>query len=276
MKAIIFALLLLRTAAQGTDPGSTGPWEALGLQPGASDAEIKQAFRRLALDQHPDRGGDAEAFIAVRTAYEELTQRRDFWMRRPSCESGHDRGRSSFEQDFHEAWEQAIRRVRSTLPDGSYWDMPETELLAGQHDLGGLFQKQFSGRGVRASFHRADGSEIASGDVEVRFGGGAGAIEGTLPSPPHQPSHLWEFVSTSAREWLRLAADDVKQHGPAWLMMRLLMYEALIVLPIGLLVLAVLVGRHQIRKKLHGGDTFSLATAQCQQNADATAQCLCL
>jgi hypothetical protein len=50
-------------------------YAALGLAPGADDTTIRQAFRRLAFDLHPDRNPDpraAEAFVRVRAAYEAL------------------------------------------------------------------------------------------------------------------------------------------------------------------------------------------------------------
>lgn len=43
-------------------------YEALGLRPGASSAEIKEAFRKLALQCHPDRDGSPEAAEKFRRA----------------------------------------------------------------------------------------------------------------------------------------------------------------------------------------------------------------
>src|SRR5262245_20134925 len=51
----------------------------LRLQPGASLAEIKQAFRLRAKQLHPDRNGDADAheqFIRLHEAYERLCRNR--------------------------------------------------------------------------------------------------------------------------------------------------------------------------------------------------------
>jgi hypothetical protein len=45
---------------------------ALGLGPTATPKEIRRAFRRLVLDLHPDRGGDAGRLRAVLDAYEAL------------------------------------------------------------------------------------------------------------------------------------------------------------------------------------------------------------
>ena len=46
--------------------------ELLGLEVGASPKERKKAYRRLAVQHHPDKGGDAEMFKAVHAAYEYL------------------------------------------------------------------------------------------------------------------------------------------------------------------------------------------------------------
>lgn len=49
-------------------------YEALGVPPGASQEEIKKAFRVKALDTHPDRnGGDEEEFKKVNEAYSVLS-----------------------------------------------------------------------------------------------------------------------------------------------------------------------------------------------------------
>ena len=44
----------------------------LGLNPGASDEEIKQAYRNLVTEVHPDQGGSQEEFREVQKAYESL------------------------------------------------------------------------------------------------------------------------------------------------------------------------------------------------------------
>jgi hypothetical protein len=52
-------------------PRGTSPFAVLGLTPMASPAEIKRAFRRLALATHPDRGGEARAFMLAKWAHDE-------------------------------------------------------------------------------------------------------------------------------------------------------------------------------------------------------------
>jgi hypothetical protein len=77
-----------RAAGRTAHPGGTatalrprGPasrpsvWSVLGVPSGASELEIKLAFRKRALETHPDRGGAAEAFHEVQRAYEEALRR---------------------------------------------------------------------------------------------------------------------------------------------------------------------------------------------------------
>ena len=53
------------------------PFQVLGLSSGATWAEIKSAYRKLASSTHPDHGGSAETFCRVREAFEVLKNRRN-------------------------------------------------------------------------------------------------------------------------------------------------------------------------------------------------------
>ncbi|EFJ31790.1 hypothetical protein SELMODRAFT_408008 [Selaginella moellendorffii] len=76
----------------GSNPDPKGYYARLGLQPGASESEIKAAFRALALKHHPDRhqdpGNKAKAkanFVRITEAYEVLrdpNKRREYQQQR--------------------------------------------------------------------------------------------------------------------------------------------------------------------------------------------------
>jgi curved DNA-binding protein CbpA len=47
-------------------------YEILGVNQDATEDEIKSAFRELAVQKHPDKGGSAQEFIELKTAYDTL------------------------------------------------------------------------------------------------------------------------------------------------------------------------------------------------------------
>lgn len=48
-------------------------YDELGVSSDASDEEIKQRYRELAHEHHPDKGGDEEVFKRIKNAYEVLS-----------------------------------------------------------------------------------------------------------------------------------------------------------------------------------------------------------
>lgn len=48
-------------------------YQILGLNKGASDEEVRRAFRRLAQEHHPDKGGDQAKFKEINEAYQVLS-----------------------------------------------------------------------------------------------------------------------------------------------------------------------------------------------------------
>ncbi|KAK9724681.1 hypothetical protein RND81_05G091900 [Saponaria officinalis] len=74
------------------------PFSILGLQPGASDTEIKKAYRRLSVQYHPDKNPDPEAnqyFVDfISKAYQALT---DPISRENFEKYGHPDGRQGFQ-----------------------------------------------------------------------------------------------------------------------------------------------------------------------------------
>ena len=67
-------------ATFGSAASVADPYSRLGLAPGASVAEVKRAYRRLAMDVHPDHAGSAslQTFLAVKAAYEWIVAHSSF------------------------------------------------------------------------------------------------------------------------------------------------------------------------------------------------------
>ncbi|MBN9167853.1 MAG: DnaJ domain-containing protein, partial [Myxococcales bacterium] len=58
---------------------SLSVWDVLGVGRDVTEQELKAAYRRRALETHPDHGGNEEAFRRVVRAYAEAQRR----LRRP-------------------------------------------------------------------------------------------------------------------------------------------------------------------------------------------------
>jgi curved DNA-binding protein len=54
------------------------PYEVLGISQGASEADAKKAYKKLASKHHPDKGGDTAKFQEVKEAYERITEPEKF------------------------------------------------------------------------------------------------------------------------------------------------------------------------------------------------------
>lgn len=48
------------------------PYRVLRIQPGCNEEELRAAYKKRALETHPDKGGNVEEFRSVKTAYEAL------------------------------------------------------------------------------------------------------------------------------------------------------------------------------------------------------------
>lgn len=48
------------------------PWQVLGIKHDASKADVEKAFRRLAAEHHPDRGGDEQQMARINAARDAL------------------------------------------------------------------------------------------------------------------------------------------------------------------------------------------------------------
>lgn len=62
-----------RGALRDLPPGSI--WELLGVTSDVTPTELKAAYRKRAIELHPDRGGDSATFRRLLAAYEEAKRR---------------------------------------------------------------------------------------------------------------------------------------------------------------------------------------------------------
>lgn len=61
--------------ASSVAPKTESVWTLLGVSPNATEADLKAAYRKKAMETHPDRGGDADLFRRIVAAYAEARRR---------------------------------------------------------------------------------------------------------------------------------------------------------------------------------------------------------
>ena len=91
----------------------------LGLNRGATPEKLKKTYRKLAMKTHPDKGGNAEEFIAVNKAYNYLvkcgTGSKTGKQKAVSREDLFEYLRNNFSPDITNKHEQFIRDLRKAV-----------------------------------------------------------------------------------------------------------------------------------------------------------------
>ena len=172
------------------------PYRVLGLQAGASAAEVKRAYRRLAKANHPDSAGAAALprFLEIQRAYETLTS--TAWrpgMRRPSSGTAASAG---------ETWRADPTRARSTP--------------GAQPPPGAAGTRSSSGGRTTGSRSAGTGGGKTSAGARPRSGSGprtAGGADGAAPGR-RRPSKKATFGSTTYDEAKEQA--DTTWSGASW------------------------------------------------------------
>ena len=67
------------TLAAGVDPALRWSFAALDVAPGASEMDVRKAYRRAVVRAHPDAGGSMKELRAIQRAYDAISL--DFWRR---------------------------------------------------------------------------------------------------------------------------------------------------------------------------------------------------
>lgn len=113
------------------------PHAILGVAPNASAEDIKMAYRRLAMQHHPDRGGSEEAFKNVKAAYEALEQNgfrpqpaQQRQQARPQWEAPESPGNTWRDQDIGSIFEE-MKKANRGYPRREFAPrQPDGELVA--------------------------------------------------------------------------------------------------------------------------------------------------
>ena len=139
-------------------------YKVLGIEKGASEDEVKKAFRRLAHKYHPDKeGGDAEKFKEVNEAYQVLSdsKKREQYDRFGRVFEGGGGGGQGFEG----------------FPGGGLgFDFSNLEDLSGVGDIFDMFFEGFGGR-KRKTYHRgADMETLKEISLEDAYRGAKIAV----------------------------------------------------------------------------------------------------
>lgn len=134
-------------------------YKMLGVDKGASKEEIKQAFRKLAHQHHPDKGGDEKKFKEINEAYSVLSndeKRRQY-----------DQFGSSFDQaGFNGAgmsWEDIFRNYQSQGQNAEF-DLGD---IFGGSSFSDIFSQFFGGNGGGGRRARREKGKDVVVDMEI-------------------------------------------------------------------------------------------------------------
>lgn len=171
------------------------PYQILGVTPGASEAEVKKAYRRLASIHHPDKGGDTKKFQEIQQAYDQITSgqadraRHFHWGgSSPNFQDFHDILRKNFE-NFDDIHAHNVRnpdvnvRVSCTLEEAQSGFIRTIQFLLPRQG-----QKTKTIDFPPGSFH----------GIRVRYAGDGGSL---VPSAP--PGDLYCELDVQAHKFWR-------------------------------------------------------------------------
>lgn len=127
-------------------------YETLGIKKDASDDEIKKAYRRAAVEHHPDRGGDEAKFKELTEAYEVLKD--------------HDK-RKRYDQ-FGHAGVGGSGGASGDPFGGAYGQGQNINFDFGDLGLGDIFGSFFGGGGQQRQQRQTRGRDVEAG-IEISF-----------------------------------------------------------------------------------------------------------
>jgi curved DNA-binding protein len=175
-------------------------YKVLGLNSSASTDDVKQAYRKLAMKHHPDRGGNEAEFKKIKEAYEAIS-------------SGNTRS-SNFE-DLHEFFRQGRQAGSRNWSFNSGWDNepeavqnPDVNIsipcsLEEAH-TGFTKQVEFTLPGGTAKSMTVTFPAGCTSDIKIRYVGEGGQLINSRP-----PGDLYAKLNITSHPIWRMAGQDL-------------------------------------------------------------------
>ncbi len=157
----------------------------LGISEGASKVEIREAFRKLVLQHHSDRGGDVEEFKKIKQAYEDLKLGKKY------ADSPEERLKKS--KVFYDETDDEIRRNK-ILAESLSKDMKVAEEWASSLNRNGSTGTRFFGSKTLGELEferKANGALSIKGNYKAGSFTYDGPIimQGNITSPSWSKDH---------------------------------------------------------------------------------------
>lgn len=189
-------------------------YSILGLNKNASQDEIKQAYRRLASQHHPDRGGDTKTFQEIQSAYATLSdpeKRAQYDTPQPQMGGFHFHA-----SGFPPGFEDIFSHFGDNHPFASFFNrrQPQNKSLNIQVSI--TLEEAFNGKQLIANLKLPSGKEQL---LEVKIPPGihdgqtlrlSGMGDDTHPNLPRGDLHLTVSVQSHS-EFVRQGDDLIKQ-----------------------------------------------------------------
>jgi len=105
------------------------PFEILGVDSDADDADIDEAYRRRVMETHPDQGGSARAFQRVKDAYERILAMENA----EAADADHDDAETT---DHHHDAGSRVEYLNYEVIADREWSLDDDDLFDAAADAG--------------------------------------------------------------------------------------------------------------------------------------------
>jgi len=176
--------------------------KVLGLDTSATVDEVKQAYRKLAMKHHPDRGGDENEFKKIKEAYEKLT----------APGGGPDTG--DFD-DLHEFFKQGQRAGRHNWSFSNGWDSEPEQVKNPDVNIAipCSLEEAHTGFTKQVEFTLPDANVKnmtvtfpagCTGDIKIKYAGEGGRLITSRP-----PGDLYVKLNIASHPIWRIQGQDL-------------------------------------------------------------------